>query len=46
MHSKLSFQSLEDPHINTLKEIRNWFIYGDKQKQNLKNGFHHNANLI
>jgi hypothetical protein len=36
MHSKLSFQSLEDPRINTLKEIRNWFIYGDKQKTESK----------
>lgn len=32
MHSKISFQSLENPCINTLKEICKWFIYGDKQK--------------
>ena len=32
MHSKINFYSLEDSRINTLKEIRNWFIYGDKQK--------------
>ena len=32
MHSKINFQSLEDPRINTLKQIRNWFICGDKQK--------------
>src|SRR5204863_8256958 len=32
MHSKISFYSMEDFCINTLKEIRNWFINGDKQK--------------
>ncbi|GBC15363.2 hypothetical protein GLOIN_2v1776914 [Rhizophagus irregularis DAOM 181602=DAOM 197198] len=26
MHSKIGFQSLEDPRINTLKEIYNWFV--------------------
>ncbi|PKK59389.1 hypothetical protein RhiirC2_857366 [Rhizophagus irregularis] len=36
MHSKINFQSLEDPRINTLKEIRNWFIYGNKQKTESK----------
>jgi hypothetical protein len=36
MHSKISFQSLEDPRINTLKEICNWFIDGDKQKTEFK----------
>lgn len=46
MHSKIGFQSLEDPRINTLKEIYNWFVDGNKQKKILKNGFHHNANLI
>ncbi|PKC59181.1 hypothetical protein RhiirA1_400138, partial [Rhizophagus irregularis] len=29
-------KSLEDPRINTLKEIRNWFIYGNKQKTESK----------
>ncbi|GET54990.1 hypothetical protein GLOIN_2v1776914 [Rhizophagus irregularis DAOM 181602=DAOM 197198] len=33
---KISFQSLEDPCINTLKNIRNWFIYDDKQKTESK----------
>uniref|UniRef100_U9U4W0 Uncharacterized protein n=1 Tax=Rhizophagus irregularis (strain DAOM 181602 / DAOM 197198 / MUCL 43194) TaxID=747089 RepID=U9U4W0_RHIID len=33
---KINFQSLEDPRINTLKQIRNWFIYGDKQKTESK----------
>ena len=32
MHSKINFHSMEDTRINTLKEIRNWFICGDKQK--------------
>ena len=32
MHSKINFYSMEDWRINTLKEIRNWFVYGDKQK--------------
>ena len=36
MHSKINFYSLEDSRINTLKEIRNWFIYGDKQKMESK----------
>ena len=36
MHSKINFQSLKDSRINTLKEIRNWFICGDKQKTESK----------
>src|SRR5205814_710849 len=32
MHSKINFKSLDDPRINTLKQIRDWFIHGDKQK--------------
>jgi hypothetical protein len=32
MHSKIGFRFIEDPRINTLKEIREWFINGDKQK--------------
>ncbi|PKK58517.1 hypothetical protein RhiirC2_720463 [Rhizophagus irregularis] len=32
MHSKINFCSMEDLRVNTLKEIRNWFIYRDKQK--------------
>ncbi|CAG8615152.1 8131_t:CDS:2 [Diversispora eburnea] len=28
MHSKLIFRSLDDPRFTTLKEIRNWFVYG------------------
>ncbi|UZO29391.1 uncharacterized protein OCT59_022869 [Rhizophagus irregularis] len=36
MHSKINFQSLEDPRINTLKQIRDWFICGDKQKTESK----------
>ncbi|RHZ60077.1 hypothetical protein Glove_359g27 [Diversispora epigaea] len=36
MHSKISFCSLNDPRISTLKEICNWFVYGDKQKKNYK----------
>src|SRR5271165_826398 len=36
MHSRLNFQSLDDPRINTLKEICNWFICGDKQKTESK----------
>ena len=23
---------MDDPHINTLREIRDWFVYGNKQK--------------
>jgi hypothetical protein len=36
MHSKINFQSLEDLRINTLKQIRDWFIRGDKQKTESK----------
>src|SRR6266487_4417522 len=36
MHSKINFQSLEDPRINTLKQIHDWFICGDKQKTESK----------
>ena len=36
MHSKINFKSLEDVRINTLKEIRDWFISGDKQKTESK----------
>jgi len=36
MHSYLNFKSLEDSRIHTLKEIRNWFICGDKQKTDFK----------
>lgn len=36
MHSKIGFQSLEDPRINTLKEIYNWFVDGNKQKKDPK----------
>ena len=36
MQSKINFQSLEDPRINTLKQIRDWFICGDKQKTESK----------
>lgn len=36
MHSKISIQSLKDSRINTLIEIRNWFILGDKQKTESK----------
>jgi|GEM_PF-3028675 len=32
MHSKIGFRSIEDPRINTLREIRDWFVRGDKQK--------------
>lgn len=33
MHSKICFCSIEDSRINTLREIRDWFICGDKQKK-------------
>ena len=36
MHSKISFQSLDDSRINTLKEICNWFVIGNKQKTESK----------
>jgi len=36
MHSKINIQSLKDSRINTLIEICNWFIYGDKQKTKSK----------
>jgi len=36
MHSKINFQSLKDPRINTLKQIRDWFICGNKQKTETK----------
>src|SRR6185436_8058559 len=32
MHSKISFHSLDNFRINTLKEIHNWFVHGNKQK--------------
>ncbi|CAG8823489.1 20264_t:CDS:2, partial [Dentiscutata erythropus] len=32
IHSKIGFRSIEDPRINTLREIRDWFVRGDKQK--------------
>ena len=32
MHSKINFQSMDDPRIHTLKDIHNWFINSDKQK--------------
>jgi len=43
MHSKISFQSLDDSRINTLKEICDWFVISNKQKTESKE---HNANLI
>jgi hypothetical protein len=36
MHSKINFQSLNDERLYTLKEIRDWFICGDKQKSGSK----------
>ncbi|RHZ60331.1 hypothetical protein Glove_355g33 [Diversispora epigaea] len=36
MHSKICFRSLTDTRINTLKEICDWFISGDKQKTGSK----------
>ncbi|GBB84074.1 hypothetical protein RclHR1_10700002 [Rhizophagus clarus] len=36
MHSKINFKSSKDPRIDTLKEIRDWFIYGNKQKTESK----------
>ena len=36
MHSKINFKSLNDPHIDTLKEICNWFISSNKQKTESK----------
>jgi len=36
MHSKISFQSLKDSRIDTLKEICDWFICGEKQKTESK----------
>ena len=33
-HSQICISSLEDPHLNTLKEIKKWFIQGDTQKKN------------
>ncbi|PKY34215.1 hypothetical protein RhiirB3_453714 [Rhizophagus irregularis] len=36
MHSKINFKSLKDPRIDTLKEIRDWFICGNKQKTESK----------
>jgi hypothetical protein len=32
MHSKIGFYSIDDSRINTLKEIRDWFVNGNKQK--------------
>ena len=32
MHSKICFRTIDDSRINTLKEIRDWFINGEKQK--------------
>ena len=36
MHSKISIQFLEDSRINTLKEICDWFVNGNKQKTESK----------
>ncbi|CAG8850773.1 34991_t:CDS:2, partial [Racocetra persica] len=30
---RICISSLEDPRLNTLKEIKQWFIQGDKQKK-------------
>ena len=32
-HSRICISSLEDPRLNTLKEIKEWFIQGDTQKK-------------
>ena len=32
MHSKIHIRSLEDPGIETLKNIRDWFILGEKER--------------
>lgn len=36
MNSKINIKSLKDTRINTLKEIHDWFVYGDKQKTESK----------
>ena len=33
-HSRICISSLEDPRLNTLKEIKQWFIQGNKHKKN------------
>ncbi|CAG8766935.1 27683_t:CDS:2, partial [Dentiscutata erythropus] len=33
-HSRICISSLENPCLNTLKEIKYWFIQGDKEKKN------------
>ncbi|CAG8663040.1 12211_t:CDS:2, partial [Racocetra persica] len=38
-HSRICISSLEDPHLNTLKEIKQWFIQGDKQKKDSSQWF-------
>ncbi|CAB4426886.1 unnamed protein product [Rhizophagus irregularis] len=38
MHSKIGFRSIEDSHIKTLKEIRNWNWYYFFNKKRLSKG--------
>jgi len=38
-HSRICISSLEDPRLNTLKEIKQWFIQGDKQKKDSSQWF-------
>ncbi|CAG8769870.1 34538_t:CDS:2, partial [Racocetra persica] len=36
---KICISSLKDPHLNTLKKIKQWFIQGDKQKKDSSQWF-------
>ncbi|CAG8636940.1 15848_t:CDS:10, partial [Dentiscutata erythropus] len=38
-HSRICISSLEDPRLNTLKEIKQWFIQGNKQKKDSSQWF-------
>ncbi|CAG8648536.1 4743_t:CDS:2, partial [Paraglomus occultum] len=38
-HSRVCISSLDDPRLNALKEIKQWFIQGNKQKENPRQWF-------
>ena len=39
IHSRICIFSFKDPRLNTLKEIKQWFTQGDKQKKNSSQWF-------
>src|SRR5436853_5587459 len=38
-HSRICISSLDDPRLNALKEIKQWFIQGNKQKEKPRQWF-------